>query len=82
MAVLASQVEEETRRSVNSLELSHLAKFAFNLCQKSNSFYHKYPVLAEDDMRLKTLRLLILDIVRESLATALTLMGIPLPERM
>jgi len=82
LAVLASQAEEETRRSVKSLELSHLAKFAFNLCQKSNGFYHKYPVLAEEDKRLKTLRLLILDIVRESLTTALTLMGIPLPERM
>ncbi|MBN2198663.1 MAG: arginine--tRNA ligase [Candidatus Aminicenantes bacterium] len=82
LAVLASQLEEETRRSVKSLELSHLAKFAFTLGQKSNSFYHKYPVLAEEDERLKALRLLILDIVRESLTTTLTLLGIPLPERM
>ncbi|OGD30437.1 MAG: arginine--tRNA ligase [Candidatus Aminicenantes bacterium RBG_13_63_10] len=82
LAVLAGQLEEETRRSVKTLEFSHLAKFAFILGQKSNSFYHKYPVLAEEDERLKSLRLLILDIVRKTLRTALTLMGIPLPERM
>ncbi|MBM3296691.1 MAG: arginine--tRNA ligase [Candidatus Aminicenantes bacterium] len=82
LAVLASQLEEETRRSVRTLELSHLAKFAFNLCQRSNGFYHKYPVLAEEDARLKSLRLLVLDLVRETLKAALSLMGIPLPGRM
>jgi len=82
LVVSSSQLEEEVRLSVQALEFSHLAKFAFALAQKVNGFYHQYPVLAEEDGRLKGLRLLVLLFVRDALKTALSLMGIPLPERM
>ncbi len=82
LVVFASQLEEEVRLSVQALEFSHLAKFAFGLAQKVNGYYHQYPVLAEPDGRLKGLRLLVLLFVRDSLKSALSLMGIPLPERM
>jgi arginyl-tRNA synthetase len=82
LVVFSSQLEEEVRLSVQALEFSHLAKFAFALAQKVNGFYHQYPVLAEEDGRLKGLRLLVLLFVRDTLKTALSLMGIPLPERM
>ena len=82
LVVFSSQLEEEVRLSVQALEFSHLAKFAFALAQKVNGFYHQYPVLAEEDGRLKGLRLLVLLFVRDALKTALSLMGIPLPERM
>ena len=82
LVVFASQLEEEVRLSVQALEFSHLAKFAFTLAQKVNGYYHQYPVLAEPDGRLKGLRLLVLLFVRDTLKTALSLMGIPLPERM
>jgi arginyl-tRNA synthetase len=82
LVVFASQLEEVARLSVQALEFSHLAKFAFGLAQKVNGYYHQYPVLAEADGRLKGLRLLVLVFVRDTLKTALALMGIPLPERM
>ncbi|MDH4196323.1 MAG: arginine--tRNA ligase [Candidatus Aminicenantes bacterium] len=78
----AAQLEEEVLHSVAALEFSHLAKFTFLLCQKFSSYYHVYPVLNEKDLELKRLRLLILSFVQETLAAALDLMGIPLPERM
>jgi len=77
-----SKFEEEVLHSIESLEFSHLAKFTFNLCQKFNAYYHKYPVLAEENQDLKNVRLLTIFYVRAILGRALDLMGIPLPERM
>jgi arginyl-tRNA synthetase len=78
----ASQFEEEIQHSVCSLEFSHLAKFAFNLCQKFNAYYHKYQVLAEKDQNTKSLRIWTIQYVREILKRVLSLMGIPQPARM
>jgi hypothetical protein len=38
-----AQLDEEILHSIESLEFSHLAKFAFNLCQKLNAYYHASP---------------------------------------
>lgn len=78
----AAQFEEEVLHSIRSLEFSHLSKFSFNLCQKFNSYYHIYPVMAEKDLKIKNMRILTIYFVREILKKALTLMGIPHPERM
>ena len=78
----ASQFEEEIQHSVSSLEFSHLAKFAFNLCQKFNAYYHKYSILAEKDKNTKSLRILTIQYVREILTRVLSLMGVPQPSRM
>ena len=78
----ASKFEEEVLHSIQSLEFAHLAKFTFNLCQKFNGYYHKYPVLAEENADLKSIRILVILYVGEVLARALDLMGVPVPERM
>ncbi len=78
----ASQLEDEVVHSTASLEFSHLAKFAFNLCQRFNSYYHLYPVLAEKDDEIRAARLLTLRYIKAQLGSALSLMGIPTPERM
>jgi len=82
LVVTAASLEQEVLRSVSALEFSHLAKFAFLLCQKFNGYYHKYPVLAEENLEVKAFRLLTLRYTKEQLQCALALMGIPLPERM
>jgi arginyl-tRNA synthetase len=78
----ASQFEEQILNSILSLEFSHLAKFAFNLCQKTNAYYHRYSILGEENRALKKVRILTIFYVREILKTALSLMGIPLPKKM
>jgi len=78
----AAKFEEEVLHAVGSLEFSHLAKYTFNLCQKLNGYYHKYPVLAETKADLKTLRTLVIYEARGVLVRALDLMGIPVPDRM
>ncbi|MBE3130066.1 MAG: arginine--tRNA ligase [Acidobacteria bacterium] len=82
LVVTAASLEEEVLRSVAALEFSHLAKFAFLLCQKFNGYYHKYPILAEENKEVKAFRLLTIRYTKEQLQCALALMGIPLPERM
>jgi len=82
LVLYASQLDEEVLHSLNSLEFLHLAKYTFNLCQKFNGYYHKYPILNEKDAELKAMRIATIHIVRETLKTALELMGIPQPERM
>jgi arginyl-tRNA synthetase len=82
LILTAASLEEEVLRSVSALEFAHLAKFAFLLCQKLNGYYHKYPVLAEDNAGIRSFRLLVLKAAREQLLSALGLMGIPPPDRM
>jgi arginyl-tRNA synthetase len=82
LIVTAASLDEEVLRSVAALEFSYLAKFAFLLCQKFNGYYHKYPVLAEENKEVKAFRLLTIRTIKEQLQCALALMGIPLPERM
>jgi arginyl-tRNA synthetase len=82
LILLAAQLEEEVVHSVQSLEFSHLAKFAFNLCQKFNAYYHKYPILNEPNPALKNMRILTIHRVQAVLAETLALMGIPRPSRM
>jgi arginyl-tRNA synthetase len=82
LILYAARFEEFVLHSAYSLEFSHLAKFAFNLCQKTNAYYHQYSILGEDDDRLKNVRILTVFYVREVLKTALSLMGIPQPGKM
>ncbi|HDJ24199.1 MAG TPA: arginine--tRNA ligase [Candidatus Aminicenantes bacterium] len=78
----ASHLDEEVLHSLSTLELSNLAKFTFNLCQKFNAYYHKYPILAEKDEQIQQWRIITIYYLQKTLATALELMGLPLPEKM
>lgn len=82
LIVYASGLDEEVLRSIITLEFANLAKFTFNLCQKINSYYHHYQILAEKDEELRTIRLVTIYFVHEVLCQALDLMGIQIPEKM
>ncbi len=82
LVVYACGLDEEVLRAIATLEFAGLAKFTFNLCQKFNSYYHHYPVLAEKDPNLQTLRLLTIHFIHEILCQALDLMGIRVPDKM
>ncbi len=82
LVLYASQLDEEVLHSLHSLEFLHLAKYTFNLCQKFNGYYHKYSILNEKDPDLKAMRIATIAFIRETLNTALELMGIPQPDRM
>src|SRR5436305_1017430 len=69
-------------RAVEALELSILTHDLFELAQRFNSFYHKYPILNEQDDADRQRRAVCAEIFRRTMIASLQLMGIPVPERM
>ena len=69
-------------RAVDALELSILTHDLFELAQRFNSFYHKYPILNEKDDAERQRRAVCADVFRRTMIAALDLLGIPVPERM
>ncbi len=78
----ASRLDEVADQAIRSLELSVLAKYAFNLAQQFNTFYHRAPVVAEPDRPTRLWRAAAVLQVRNQLAKALALMGCDVPARM
>lgn len=60
-----------------------IANYAYDLCQLANSFYHNCPILRDDvDDVTRGHRLKIARIARDTLATAIDLMGLKIPDEM
>jgi arginyl-tRNA synthetase len=78
----ASRLDEVVEQVVRSLEFSGLAKYAFGLAQTFNAFYHRYPILNEEQADRKQWRAAGVAYVRAQLTRALDLMGIDVPNRM
>jgi arginyl-tRNA synthetase len=69
-------------RAVASGEPSHVARYAFQLAQSFNTFYHDYRVLDEPDEERRTFLLWLTDYFRTQLERTLDVLGIAVPEYM
>ena len=78
----ASRLDEVVDHVVRSLEFAGLAKYTFALAQMFNAFYHRFPILNEEDAGRKVWRAAGVAYVRDQLTRALELMGIDVPARM
>jgi arginyl-tRNA synthetase len=78
----ASRLDEIVEQVVRTLEFSVLAKYAFGLAQMFNGFYHRYPILNEEQADARLWRAAGVAYFRMQLARALDLMGIAVPPRM
>lgn len=77
-----SLLEIQLDHAVEKREISSIASFSYQLCQKLNQYYHQYPVISENNKDLQDLRVTLLALFRENLLTLFGIMGIPVPERM
>ncbi|MDE7160157.1 MAG: arginine--tRNA ligase [Muribaculaceae bacterium] len=59
-----------------------IANYAYDLAKEYNQFYHDYPILKEEDKEVRDLRLLLSWTVARTLRTAVSLLGMEMPERM
>ena len=59
-----------------------IANYAYELAKEFNQYYHDYSILKEDDADVRTMRLVLCDTIARTIATALGLLGIEVPERM
>ncbi len=75
----AGQLSAMVRQCIVTTEPAHAAKYAFQLAQMFNNFYHKHHILTEADEARKHFLLATAAVVRRSLIAALSLMGIEAP---
>jgi arginyl-tRNA synthetase len=78
----AGQLSAMVRQCIVTTEPAHAAKYAFQLAQMFNNFYHKHHILTEADEARKRFLLATAAVVRRSLIAALSLMGIEAPPMM
>jgi arginyl-tRNA synthetase len=78
----ASRLDEIVEQVVRTLEFSVLAKYAFGVAQMFNGFYHRYPILNEEQADARLWRAAGVAYVRVQLTRVLDLMGIAVPPRM
>ncbi|MCY4122352.1 MAG: DALR anticodon-binding domain-containing protein, partial [Acidobacteria bacterium] len=78
----AARLDEVADQSIRALELSVLAKYAFGLAQMFNTFYHRCPVVAEEDEPTRLWRAAAVLYCRRQLTRSLALMGCEVPPRM
>ena len=64
---------------IATTEPAYLAKHAFQLAQLFNTFYHRYPILAEADEARRQFLLATAAVVRRELIRVLAVMGITVP---
>lgn len=82
LVYLAAQFPETLERAATSLEPAVVAKYAFQLAQLSNEFYHQHPVKDEADETRRALLIEVITAVRATLIAALGALGIDAPRRM
>ena len=68
--------------AISAQEPAFLAKYAFQLAQGFNNFYHKHHILSEGDAEKRAFLLAMTEVVERELVRVLELLGIEAPEKM
>jgi arginyl-tRNA synthetase len=82
LILLAGSLDARIDQALAAQEPAFLARYAFELAQAFNVFYHKHHILSEEDPEKRAFLLRLTSLVREQLVATLTLMGIAAPEKM
>ena len=75
----AGQLASAVEQCITTTEPAHAAKYAFQLAQQFNNFYHKHHILTETDPARKQFLYATTAVVRHALVRCLGLMGITVP---
>ncbi|MBL7969448.1 MAG: arginine--tRNA ligase [Prolixibacteraceae bacterium] len=59
-----------------------IANYVYELVKEYNQFYHECPILTEENVETRNLRLVISEMVAKVIKTGMKLLGINVPERM
>ena len=78
----ASKADSAVERAVTAGEPAHVAKYAFQLAQAFNNFYHQYPIIHEQDREKKVFLLWMTDFFRRQLERTADILGIQIPAYM
>ncbi|MEP6715690.1 MAG: arginine--tRNA ligase, partial [Terriglobia bacterium] len=78
----ASKADAIIERAVASGEPAHVARYAFQLAQTFNNFYHLYPILSEPNPERKAFLLWMTEFFALQLERTLAVLGITVPAYM
>jgi arginyl-tRNA synthetase len=79
LLLLASKADGMIERAIAAGEPAHVAKYAFQLAQSFNNFYHEYSVIAEPNPSRRALLLWLTRFVREQILATMQVLGIQQP---
>src|SRR5258708_6123036 len=82
LAFLASSLDTQIDAAVGAQEPAFVAKYAFQLAQAFNLFYHHHHILTESDAAKKKFLLQLSRLVEVQLVAALEILGIESPDKM
>jgi arginyl-tRNA synthetase len=82
LLLAASKADSAIEDAVAAGEPAHVAKYAFQLAQAFNNFYHLYPIIHEENREKKVFLLWMTDFFRRQLERTAGILGIPIPEYM
>jgi arginyl-tRNA synthetase len=82
LVLLASKAGSVVEGAISSGEPAHVAKYAFQLAQAFNNFYHEHPVINEADEERRSALLWLTQYVEKQLRCTLHVLGIAQPEYM
>jgi arginyl-tRNA synthetase len=82
LLLLATSVDQAVDAAITAQEPAFLAKYAFQLAQGFNNFYHKHHILSETDELKRAFLLALTELVERKLVDVLELLGIESPEKM
>jgi arginyl-tRNA synthetase len=82
LVVLAGSLDARIDAALSAQEPAFLTRYAFELAQAFNIFYHKHHILSEEDAEKRAFLLNLVWLVREQLVATLALLGITAPEKM
>jgi arginyl-tRNA synthetase len=78
----AGMFDHAADAAISAQEPAFVAKFAFQLAQAFNNFYHKHHILSEPDAQKRAFLLGLVATVENQLVRAVELLGIEAPEKM
>ena len=84
LVTTAARLDEAVAQAAELEEPSHLAKYTFGLAQSFNVFYNnrENSILRESDPARRAALVVVADLVRKQLTSALSILGIEVPARM
>lgn len=80
--LLAGSLDSRIEAAVTAQEPAFVAKYAFELAQAFNVFYHKHHILSEQNAEKRAFLLRVAQLVKDQLVAAMALLGIEAPEKM
>ena len=78
----AGSLDYSVDAAIAAQEPAFVSKYAFQLAQAFNNFYHKHHILSEPDQQKRVFLLGLTELLERELVRALNLLGIQAPEKM